>query len=224
MRPVRWAVQALPAISTLALLIAGITLGGCSSSSRDRWLRALFDDPPTAAPAAESHPIVLPDAAPDTSAAVTAAQVEVFEHSPFAAGDCRACHGPGGARSFRGGDARTEAAGAGSAILDGRLTGEADRLCAGCHGDLASETLALKYAVVHAPLTAGGCLFCHHPHQSRVRYLLRESPPGALCLRCHSPAVLGDLEGHEVPSESACLDCHDPHASNRRALLRERER
>ena len=74
--------------------------------------------------------------------------------------------------------------------------------------------------MTEAYAVAAKCLFCHEPHKSSNRFLLKENPPRVLCLQCHAPQVLGDLAGHEVPNELACLDCHDPHASDHRALLR----
>ena len=83
---------------------------------------------------------------------------EKYLHGPVAAGSCTVCHDPHGQtnRFF--------------------LVGENERLCFNCHTeqevllhfiDKSKENLKI--------LKTRGCNFCHNPHQSQMKYLLRKS-------------------------------------------------
>lgn len=127
----------------------------------------------------------------------------------------------------------TAGAAAGRPLTRGSLHGPyAAKLCQGCHLSAASSTLvapkdelcvrchqmALDKKYVHGPLAGGGCLFCHDPHSSPNPYLL-VGTSGSFCARCHEPASLRPVPGHDGAQE--CTVCHDPHMSNRRFLLRD---
>lgn len=80
-----------------------------------------------------------------------------FVHGPVAIGSCTVCHDPHGQ--------------ANPALLV--ASGEA--LCFRCH----TEADALKHLVIRTPgsgniLREKGCVFCHDPHQSDRRFLLRQ--------------------------------------------------
>ena len=73
---------------------------------------------------------------------------------------------------------------------------------------------------VHGPVAVGQCLFCHNPHKSQVKYLLK-GPVPELCYLCHDEDATESIPAHFVRELSACTDCHDPHASDERPLLKQ---
>jgi predicted CXXCH cytochrome family protein len=126
------------------------------------------------------------------------------QHVPFADGSCSGCHRePFGERI--------------------RLRARGERLCAGCHGDLAAD--AGETGTVHAPLRGergrAGCLSCHDPHMSPNRTLLIERGV-ALCGECHAEVVEAAAAetGHAAAADD-CLTCHQPHTAERAHLLSE---
>ena len=106
----------------------------------------------------------VPEPAPEPSAergqrdaAAFAQGRTLYEHGPYAAKLCGACH---------------------EAAATNALVVPADRLCTRCHD------LALDKRYVHGPFASGGCLVCHDPHSSRYRALLVSEADG-FCLHCH---------------------------------------
>lgn len=80
-----------------------------------------------------------------------------FVHGPVAIGSCTVCHDPHG---------QTNPA---------FVVASGEALCFRCH----TEADALKHLTISAPDSGGflrekGCLYCHDPHQSDRRYLLRQ--------------------------------------------------
>lgn len=208
----------------LPLLAAAICLAGCGDQGRDRWLRVFFDAPPRAA-----DPAAAPAAVADSATAPRPAAVSTGStHGPSEAGACHACHDLGGSLSFPGGGGwpdREPPTGSRRAPADSpdgamRLRLPGDRLCASCHGDLEGETLARRFAVVHAPVASGGCTFCHDPHRSAWPRLLKAPDGPGLCGRCHDPAVSERICTRSDRSDADCLHCHLPHAGPARGLLR----
>lgn len=210
---------------TAAALALALLAAGCSAPSRERWLEALFDDPPRADADAT--------AAAGPGKAVDAAREPAFagsSHAPYGAGACQVCHDLAGSTSFPGGggwpgrepDARRAAqskqpASSGTA----RLRLPVDRLCGGCHDDLDAEALARTRRVVHGPIAAGDCVYCHDPHRSHHPHLLRRAEAGELCVSCHDQESAEKRCSDPEAATRSCIDCHDPHAAQRRGLLRE---
>lgn len=202
-----------------------VMMAGCSASSRERWLDALFDDPPHAA--ADTTAAAAP------RSAATLPQAPAFagsSHAPYGAGACQVCHDLSGSTSFPGGggwpgrepDARRAAQSKQPATSEAaRLRVPSDRLCGGCHNDLDAENLAQTHRVVHGPLAVGDCTFCHDPHRSPHPHLLKQADPGQLCVSCHDQETAEKRCSDPEAATRPCLDCHDPHAAQRRGLLRE---
>jgi predicted CXXCH cytochrome family protein len=174
--------RARHAAAAIALLV-GVALGCSSADRRYRVLSFFFDGvpPPPVAPA----PVVSTEGAP------TARAAGFFEHGPYAAKQCGACHEAGAMNT---------------------LVAAGDELCFRCHA------LRLEKRYVHGPLASGGCMACHQPHTSPYRYLL-VSASDSFCLRCHDRAGLVRIEGHLGEAEN-CTSCHDAHMSDKRYLLR----
>lgn len=95
------------------------------------------------------------------------------------------------------------------------LVAPVPQLCYDCH-----EDFTISAPNVHGPVAVGHCLFCHNPHKSQIRYLLKGPLPD-LCYLCHDKDSIESIPSHFVANLSACTDCHNPHASFERPLLKE---
>lgn len=128
---------------------------------------------------------------PATGEVRPAATVSV--HPPYAEENCSECH-----RSRL------------------RMSRNDSGICANCHAGKDSE-----HPRMHGPVAAGACLWCHHPHESGHRFLLRDNDR-AVCSQCHTPRLLNSVRVPEHADESrACLECHVGHGGTRPFLLRE---
>lgn len=96
---------------------------------------------------------------------------------------------------------------AGSSFRARRYHKPIPQLCYDCHEDHRTSN---KY--VHGPVAVGACLFCHRPHVSTFKHLLKVSQP-RLCLRCHEKENYPLSEIHQDVSDQLCTECHDPHGS-----------
>ena len=89
-----------------------------------------------------------------------------YEHA--ARKECTACHGD---------SLKTKSRFGGISMAGGVPTPD---VCYKCHEDRTAE-----YEFLHGPVAVGDCLFCHEPHESSHKYLLKQGVP-ALCYRCHN--------------------------------------
>ncbi len=96
----------------------------------------------------------------------------------------------------------------------GRLAKPIPELCYSCHEEHRADEGNL-----HGPISAGACVFCHHPHHSAYVHLQRAAQPD-LCYRCHLREDMSTIVGHEDRLDRICTDCHDPHMSLGRKLLK----
>ncbi len=87
-------------------------------------------------------------------------------------------------------------------------------LCYDCHDEPAKAK-----GFVHGPVAVGECLFCHTPHRSPNKYLLKEKDP-ELCYKCHQKPWITALSGHSGEDLSGCLSCHEGHAGATISLLK----
>jgi predicted CXXCH cytochrome family protein len=87
--------------------------------------------------------------------------------------------------------------------------------CLNCH-----DKLMDKHAWTHGAVAGGACLWCHTPHESARKWLLR-GPDRKLCMQCHSAAMLSDqtVPAHADP-KSSCLACHFGHGGDSAIMLR----
>jgi predicted CXXCH cytochrome family protein len=88
-------------------------------------------------------------------------------------------------------------------------------LCYQCHADYTTSA-----AYVHGPVSVGRCLFCHNPHKSRIKHLLKEPEP-ELCYMCHNIDLVKLIPAHLVKQQFACTECHNAHTSSIKYLLNE---
>ncbi|MHC4119425.1 MAG: cytochrome c3 family protein [Planctomycetota bacterium] len=121
-----------------------------------------------------------------------------YVHEPLR--DCTLCHVERGKK-------RTS--------LRAFLVAGVPQLCDNCHDDYTASA-----PFVHGPVAVGQCLFCHHHHKSRFKYLLKQAEPD-LCYICHDTEAVAVMPGHMVKELSRCTDCHNAHGSSERALLKD---
>ncbi|KAF0218769.1 MAG: cytochrome C family [Geobacteraceae bacterium] len=123
-------------------------------------------------------------------------------HSPVAAAECLSCHQPV--------SGKRHPADKGSIALV--IKGAA--LCLSCHED------KYKQRFPHGPVAGGSCLFCHDPHSSGNRMLLKKFG-SALCFDCHDRSLANGQYVHEPVGYGECTACHDVHGSAYRRLLKQ---
>jgi len=139
------------------------------------------------------------DGVPDPSARLAGGDpsdmtiaTKVVVHQPFAEEKCEECH-------------KTQY----------RPSRNDPTACLNCHDKLMDQ-----HAWTHGAVAGGACLWCHTPHESVRRWLLR-GPDRKLCMQCHSAAMLSDqtVPAHADP-KSSCLACHFGHGGDSAIMLR----
>jgi predicted CXXCH cytochrome family protein len=128
-----------------------------------------------------------------------------FVHGPVAIGACNICHDPH------------------STSHDRLLTQSPQQLCIDCHSETKPTGLAAR--TLHKPMEpdSGGCMSCHNPHASDIKYHLHEAVP-QLCYSCHegvqNKITSASVHHGPVDAEGGCVSCHTPHFSHLPALQR----
>lgn len=124
---------------------------------------------------------------------VTAAAGMLSIHRPYLEEKCVECHDSGLSM------ARNDAA-----------------VCLKCHTGKDHE-----YPYMHGPVAARACLWCHLPHESARKHLLRDADR-AMCGMCHAPGLLSASTVPEHADQArGCLECHTGHGGQRPRMLRE---
>jgi predicted CXXCH cytochrome family protein len=152
---------------------------GCS----DKTLRIFFDGVPESKSKTQ--------AGTPASSQAHAARAAYYEHAPYAAKECGACH---------------------DRNKTNNLIVPKDQLCFNCH-DFPTDK---KY--VHGPLASGGCLLCHNPHSSPNPFLL-VSASTTFCFSCHDRDAIPKDEPH-MRTDVQCTVCHEAHMSDKKYLLK----
>ena len=90
-------------------------------------------------------------------------------------------------------------------------------LCVVCHQAKKEE---FKQDVIHAPVKEG-CVSCHNPHESSMRFQLRGNGTSvsSLCFTCHESEIFTKSHRHGPVGAGDCIACHNPHASKNESLL-----
>lgn len=170
----------------------GGTWLGCSPKKDYRVLSFFFDGVPDPnAPPGRANADDDDDVRGNTSAIP---RVVVYSHKPYADNQCNSCHA-GSAGSFES-----------FSKLDATV-------CKKCH-----EKVPRQYAVMHGPVAVGECLWCHVPHESTIKGMLKDPAP-AVCIQCHSRNLLSTNPPEHQMDKSSCLDCHVAHGGERHGLL-----
>lgn len=143
------------------------------------------------------------DGVPDPNAPVTASSLDAakaagltyYSHKPYAENACKECHeNP-------------------SNIFGGRTDSS---ICMKCHAEIVQQ-----HEVMHGPVAAVACLWCHKPHESVIENLLRHQVP-QLCRQCHIPGLQGaPQQPDHIQTKDACLDCHSGHGGDNRYFLKD---
>lgn len=125
---------------------------------------------------------------------VTAAAGMLSIHRPYLEEKCVECHDSGLSM------ARNDAA-----------------VCLKCHQGKDRE-----YPYMHGPVAARACLWCHVPHESARKHLLRDADR-SMCGMCHAPGLLSASAVPEHADQSrGCLECHAGHGGPQPRMLRPR--
>jgi predicted CXXCH cytochrome family protein len=116
-------------------------------------------------------------------------------HAPFAQQDCNTCHVTKRDVFF--------------------VTDKVDEsICLTCHAGVERQ-----YPVMHGPVAAGACSWCHNPHTAPNPVLLKQTAP-QVCIQCHDPVDLSAPPEEHLDPQANCLTCHTGHGSEHRFLLR----
>lgn len=182
-------------IGLMLLVFLGIFLISCDEAERYKTLTFFFDGvPPPGSTGPQGEPLdsnlLEPDQAGQTPA--------WYVHEPRK--DCTTCHGKRKQRGF---------------TSETYLIAQEPDLCYKCHDDY---TVSAPF--VHGPVAVGQCLFCHNPHKSRIKHLLKDSEPG-LCYLCHDVSTIELIAAHSPDQLSSCTNCHNPHSGSLKALLKD---
>ncbi|MCG3125020.1 MAG: hypothetical protein GIKADHBN_03536 [Phycisphaerales bacterium] len=96
-----------------------------------------------------------------------------------------------------------------------RISRNNSSICMECHPGSTEG-----HAVMHGPVAAGACMWCHAPHESAFPALMR-SKPRDVCMQCHTEEMLVDprVPEHSDPAQD-CLTCHYGHGSEERFMLK----
>lgn len=209
---------------TLVLLAILVGMVSCATERRYRVLSFVFDGVPD-----PNAPVVAEEAdKPEADRGVAAlGPVDVpgpmvasgSFHPPYVAHECEVCHVMAGAEDR--GRVPTFMVG-GEGAPTGSLVEPAEQLCVMCHGEFEGAAAAAEGLWLHGPVGAGACTYCHNPHRSPNKRLLRAAQPRVLCLQCHDATRLDTNEDHppleELEGED-CTECHNPHQGTTRFLL-----
>lgn len=173
------------------MCLAGLW-AGCTPTKRYQVLSIFFDGvpDPNAPPPKVNTFEEFPTEKPGKPRTVLAST-----HKPFADNNCAPCHKSNPQTAFEVSAFNTDQ-------------------CLECH-----KSILKKYPVMHAPVAAKACLWCHEPHEAPAPHLLREPAP-PVCVQCHEKELLSPLPPEHLAAKQSCLDCHTAHGGERHGLLR----
>lgn len=179
------------AAAALALIMALSFWPGCTPDKRYQVLSFFFDGVPDPSLAK------VPEGASVRGRSASGAPLVFFAHKPYADENCAACHVAGADRVYRPDTATVS-----------------PTVCLNCHTGVTD-----KYPVMHGPVAAVECLWCHAPHEADNKQLLKAPSPD-ICLQCHSPELLSPTPPEHLQPGANCLECHVAHGANSHGLLR----
>jgi predicted CXXCH cytochrome family protein len=181
----------LRVLLAIALVGCASLWPGCSAQKRYSVLNLFFDGVPDPnRPKLRAGEVMVGTEA-------NGAPIIVYTHKPFAEEKCNACHTGGPEAVFR-----------------PDVSSVPSTVCIKCH-----DRVPYEYPVMHGPVATVECLWCHAPHDSAVKHLLKEHSP-TICLQCHSREQLPVQPPEHQLAASSCLDCHVAHGATQHGLLR----
>jgi len=124
-------------------------------------------------------------------------------HNPVKAGMCTACHNAVADPKKKTKHPRN---------LTITLAQQGADLCYMCHDR------NNKKKVVHGPIKGGNCTFCHNPHQSPNKGMLKEPSP-KICFQCHPDSLVKHKVMHPPVLSMGCSTCHDAHQGDHPKML-----
>jgi predicted CXXCH cytochrome family protein len=180
------------------LLASGLAVWtGCTPERRYELLNFFFDGVPDPfAPKVAVAPTDDGDSIFGVAAGPAGKPVTVYLHKPYADNQCTSCH-------------------VGASGTYESFTKLESSTCLTCHPDVPRQ-----YRVMHGPVAAVECNWCHAPHESTVKWLLKEEAP-AVCVQCHDRELLSPRPPEHLMQDKSCLACHFGHGGPEHGLLRE---
>ena len=183
----------LPMVALSLLLVLS-----CNEAKRHETLVFFFDGVPPLTGELEGAAYadsLDPNAPPDPN---RPPEIVWYQHEPSLG--CEACHGDRKKRGFS---------------RQVNLVAPLPDLCYQCHDELRDLP-----GDVHGPVAIGACTFCHEPHRTVNKHLLKKPAP-ELCYQCHEAEVIAFFDSkHADPSYENCNQCHEGHASENSGLLK----
>ncbi len=165
---------------------------GCSEERNYQTLSFFFDGVPDPHAVATTQGIVREDGS-TTGGPPRPAGTVMSVHKPYADQKCTECH-------------------AGTSITVSAV--QDPNLCSKCH-----EKVFQGHTAMHGPVIGKACLWCHEPHESASKSLLKTTAP-SLCLQCHERELLSTKEPAHTSPTTSCLDCHNGHGGEKIPFLR----
>ncbi len=210
------------ALTLIGLLAIAATIG-CSRTTRHKVLNVFFTGvPPLEEESTDTEELENEEALSEELAAIPKKPIyrsEYWVHGPYGTGDCAQCHSQSSAKGLRSSNTGSSSIGAGLGGAPSRLRMPVEELCVSCHKSHSNDSVESKGLWLHAPAAAGRCIDCHHPHQSRQRYMLRAAGASDLCRECHTSGDLSGSETHRDAAAMDCLGCHNAHIGTNSMLL-----
>lgn len=114
-------------------------------------------------------------------------------HKPYAEQKCGECHPSKGLPTL--------------ALQDSNL-------CVKCH-----EKVMDQFPVMHGPVVGKACLWCHAPHESPNKHLVRTTS-NSLCFQCHEREVLSPKIFGHGEAQPDCMECHFSHGGDKLPFLK----
>lgn len=212
----------------LSKVLAGLLLfslalfgSGCDKHSKQRVLTFFFTGVPTLEEKKKDEiaEAKAGEAEEEKKKTEVIRELKFFVHGPKAANECFQCHDSSRSVSFRiASKKKARDISSSRPAVSGRIVVPLKKLCVECHIAKSAQTAYEKRLVMHGPLAAGSCTFCHNPHQSRFQYMLIKENTLDLCTECHSTGYLAETEEHKKGKD--CISCHNPHFGKNSFMLK----
>jgi predicted CXXCH cytochrome family protein len=171
------------------MVIAGVlAIVGCSTPRERYVVLSTFFD---GVPDPDKKVVVTQQVVEDTGPQVVTSAI-VSRHKPYVESQCASSHQVGGA------------------IAEFEV---AYQQCLKCHKKVTGE-----HPRMHGPVALAACQWCHAPHESTEKFLLKDTPV-KVCAQCHDQNLLSPVPVQHTDG-SNCLVCHGGHGGTERYFLK----